>query len=214
MPRPDPLPSSSSAAAGSAPYQINNMVHPAQNRPFNPVDDFDDPDPLSTGEIPYHGPQQGHAHPPYQHQRSFVEQIPHHEIEEGEILGKGSYGLVIRARWKRQIDVAIKIFQTEMERAAFIVELNQLSRVDHPNIIKLYGASTVPPDVYLVMEYAECGSLYKVLHQVKPEIAYNSGHAISWCLQCAVGVQYLHGLKPKPLIHRFVVSLQWSGGHL
>ena len=66
---------------------------------------------------------------------------------------------------------------------------------------------TLPPDVYLVMEYAECGSLYKVLHQVKPEIAYNSGHAISWCLQCAVGVQYLHGLKPKPLIHRFVVSL-------
>lgn len=90
----------------------------------------------------------------------FIEQINQNEIEEGEIIGKGSFGLVIRARW-RQMDVAIKVFQTESEHSAFMVELKQLSRVDHPNIIRLFGASNQPPNVYLVMECAECGSLYK-----------------------------------------------------
>ena len=37
-----------------------------------------------------------------------------------QIIGKGSYGLVIRARWKGR-DVAIKVFQTEAERSAFKV---------------------------------------------------------------------------------------------
>ena len=37
---------------------------------------------------------------------------------EFQIIGKGSYGLVIRARWKGR-EVAIKVFQTEAERSAF-----------------------------------------------------------------------------------------------
>lgn len=148
----------------------------------------------------------GHLHSQLpQTQPTFVEQINYQEIEEGEILGKGSFGVVLRGRW-RNGDVAIKVFQTESEHAAFLVELRQLSRVDHPNIIKLYGASTQPPYVFLVMEYAECGSLYKVLHQMKPQVSYHSGHAITWVLQCARGVDYLHNMKPKPLIHRDLKS--------
>lgn len=41
-----------------------------------------------------------------------------------------------------------------------------------------------------------------VLH-CKPEPQYNLGHAVSWTLQCAEGVAYLHCMKPKPLIHRY-----------
>ena len=113
--------------------------------------------------------------------------------------------MVLRGKW-RQMDVAIKIFQTEQEHAAFLVELRQLSRVEHENIIKLYGASTQPPYIFLVMEYAENGSLYKVLHQMKATVPYHSGHAISWVLQCAKGVNYLHTMKPKPVIHRDLKS--------
>ena len=112
-----------------------------------------------------------------------------------QIIGKGSYGLVVRARWKEK-DVAVKFFQTEAERAAFRVELlqvnrkgthlgqiwkrlilfcvSQLSRVAHPNIICLFGASTTPPHVYLVMEYAECGSLYKGRYTKSPKVESES----------------------------------------
>ena len=54
------------------------------------------------------------------------------------------------------------------------MERRQLARVSHPNIIRLYGASTTH-FILLVMEYAECGSLYKVLHQSKPQPEYTAG---------------------------------------
>ena len=40
-----------------------------------------------------------------QSQRSlkFVEQVNSSEIEEGDILGKGSFGVVLRARWKGRV---------------------------------------------------------------------------------------------------------------
>lgn len=63
------------------------------------------------------------------------------------------------------------------------------------------GASTKFP-VFLVMEYAECGSLYNLLHGNNPVIDYNAAHAVSWTLQTALGVSYLHGMKPKAIIHR------------
>ncbi|PKK33416.1 mitogen-activated protein kinase kinase kinase 7, transcript variant X4, partial [Columba livia] len=113
--------------------------------------------------------------------------------------GRGAFGVVCKAKWRAK-DVAIKQIESESERKAFIVELRQLSRVNHPNIVKLYGACLNP--VCLVMEYAEGGSLYNVLHGAEPLPHYTAAHAMSWCLQCSQGVAYLHSMKPKALIHR------------
>ncbi|XP_012253187.2 mitogen-activated protein kinase kinase kinase 7-like isoform X2 [Athalia rosae] len=133
------------------------------------------------------------------HQQQFVEEIDYNEIETQEVVGKGSFGVVWKGRWRGQY-VAVKHINSEGERKAFTVEVRQLSRVTHPNIVKLYGACTKNP-VCLVMEYAEGGSLYNVLH-CNPQPNYSAGHAMSWALQCAKGVAYLHNMKPKPLIHR------------
>ncbi|KAM4693775.1 mitogen-activated protein kinase kinase kinase 7 isoform 4-T4 [Discoglossus pictus] len=127
------------------------------------------------------------------------EEIDYKEIEVEEVVGRGTFGVVCKAKW-REKDVAIKQIESESERKAFIVELRQLSRVNHPNIVKLYGACLNP--VCLVMEYAEGGSLYNVLHGAEPLPYYTAAHAMSWCLQCAQGVAYLHSMKPKALIHR------------
>ncbi|XP_076077074.1 mitogen-activated protein kinase kinase kinase 7-like isoform X3 [Mytilus galloprovincialis] len=132
---------------------------------------------------------------------TFVEEIDFRELQFYEVVGKGAFGVVSRAKWRSK-DVAVKLIETESERKAFMTELKQLSRVNHPNIVKLYGACTKPPTVCLVMEYAEGGSLYNVLHGAGPQPIYNTAHAMSWLLQCAIGVEYLHGMKPKALIHR------------
>ncbi|XP_064489266.1 mitogen-activated protein kinase kinase kinase 7-like [Ornithodoros turicata] len=129
----------------------------------------------------------------------FVEEIDYREIELLEVIGKGTFGLVRRGRWKGQ-DVAVKSIESDHEKKAFLVEVRQLSRVCHPNIVKLHGARVHCP-VCLVMEYAEGGSLYNVLHTMK-DIQYTAAHAISWVLQCAKGVAYLHNMKPKALVHR------------
>lgn len=81
------------------------------------------------------------------------------------------------------------------------MQVRQLSRVAHPNIVALFGACTKRPHVCLVMEYAEGGSLYNVLH-CNPKPHYTAAHAMSWARQCAEGVAYLHAMRPKPLIHR------------
>uniref|UniRef100_A0A8V8TR17 Mitogen-activated protein kinase kinase kinase 7 n=8 Tax=Boreoeutheria TaxID=1437010 RepID=A0A8V8TR17_HUMAN len=116
-----------------------------------------------------------------------------------KVVGRGAFGVVCKAKWRAK-DVAIKQIESESERKAFIVELRQLSRVNHPNIVKLYGACLNP--VCLVMEYAEGGSLYNVLHGAEPLPYYTAAHAMSWCLQCSQGVAYLHSMQPKALIHR------------
>ncbi|CAG4956757.1 unnamed protein product [Parnassius apollo] len=133
-------------------------------------------------------------------QQTFVEEIDYSEIQELSVVGKGAFGVVWKGLW-RNTYVAVKHINSEAEKREFAIEVRQLSRVSHPNIVRLYGACTKGAHVCLVMEYAEGGSLYNVLHN-RPKPKYTAAHAMSWALQCAEGVAYLHAMKPKPLIHR------------
>ncbi|CAK1555684.1 unnamed protein product [Leptosia nina] len=133
-------------------------------------------------------------------QQTFVEEIDYNEIQELQVVGKGAFGVVWKGLWRNTF-VAVKHINSEAEKREFAIEVRQLSRVCHPNIVRLYGACTQGAHVCLVMEYAEGGSLYNVLH-VRPKPKYSAAHAMSWARQCAEGVAYLHAMKPKPLIHR------------
>ncbi|KAL1488937.1 hypothetical protein ABEB36_014723 [Hypothenemus hampei] len=128
-----------------------------------------------------------------------TKEIKENEIQRLHAVGEGSFGVVFKGLW-RNIPVAIKTITRDEEKKSFLVEVKQLSRVNHENIVKLYGACTTGSQFFLVMEYAEGGSLYNVLHQSK--LRYTMSHAMSWAFQCAKGVQYLHAMKPKPIIHR------------
>uniref|UniRef100_A0A182P6L5 Mitogen-activated protein kinase kinase kinase 7 n=1 Tax=Anopheles epiroticus TaxID=199890 RepID=A0A182P6L5_9DIPT len=129
----------------------------------------------------------------------FVTAIDINEIEQIATVGKGSYGTVVKAKWRNKF-VAVKYMEVISEQA-FTAEVSHLSRVAHPNIIELYGACTEKPHVCLVMEYADGGSLHKVLH-CRPRPVYTAAHAMSWARQCAEGVAYLHDMTPRPMIHR------------
>ena len=74
-------------------------------------------------------------------------------------MGQGSYGRVNRAEWKGD-NVAVKEFE-EDDWETYETELDQLSRVNHPNIIRLLASSRENNLRFLVMEYADRGSLYK-----------------------------------------------------
>ncbi|XP_033121375.1 mitogen-activated protein kinase kinase kinase 7-like isoform X1 [Anneissia japonica] len=135
-----------------------------------------------------------------QTQESFAEEIDYNDLKFEKIVGRGAFGVVSKARWRNK-DVAVKMIESEAEIKAFLVELRQLSRVEHENIVRLYGSCQGSP-VCLVMEYAEGGSLYNVLHAPPPQPEYTAAHAMSWAYQCSRGVSYLHGMKPQALIHR------------
>lgn len=98
-------------------------------------------------------------------------------------VGHGSYGVVYKAVWREHY-VAVKEFGPKAEQKAIETEVKQLSRVQHPNIIALYGLAANQMSTYLIMEYAEGGSLYDFLHgKAKPY--YSTAHAMSWARQCA-----------------------------
>ena len=46
------------------------------------------------------------------------------------------------------------------------------------------------------------GWFVSVLHGTGPQPDYTAAHAMSWALQVSRGVEYLHCMKPKALIHR------------
>lgn len=138
---------------------------------------------------------------PPQSPLDFIDRIPLEEVKiSRRTLGSGSFGTVFKGRWRNK-NVAIKQYKTSQERDSFLVEVKQLSCVKHANIVKLYGAITSTDTAYLIMEYAEGGSLNNLLHECKTQ-KYDLRHACSWARQAARGVAYLHGIRPKPIMHR------------
>lgn len=133
-------------------------------------------------------------------QTETIEEIDIKEIEFLESIGKGSFGVVYKALWKGHT-VAVKRVETESEVNAFHNEVQQLARVNHENIIHLYGACMSDAHKCLVIEFADGGSLYHLLHS-SHKTEYNLAHGISWLLQCAKAVSYLHAIHPRPLLHR------------
>ena len=83
-------------------------------------------------------------------------------------MGRGAFGVVSRARWGN-IDVAVKLIRTDAEKKAFITELKQLSRVNHPNIVRLYGACTQPSLRYANMNKRP--SVDRVSYYTKVKVA-------------------------------------------
>ncbi|KAH8295142.1 hypothetical protein KR018_007713, partial [Drosophila ironensis] len=119
-----------------------------------------------------------------------------------KFLGRGTYGEVHKAQWNG-MEIAVKSFKITADPKSFR-EVELLSQVTHDNIIQMYGVSSHLNTYYLLMEYMDGGSLSDFLRADKLEHPYNLAHAYSWSLQIAKGLDYLHGRKPKAVIHRDV----------
>ncbi|KAE9461952.1 hypothetical protein C3L33_06148, partial [Rhododendron williamsianum] len=96
------------------------------------------------------------------------------ELTVGTRVGIGFFGEVFRGIWNGT-DVAIKVFLeqdlTVENIEDFCNEISILSRLRHPNennasyaVILFLGACTKPPQLSMVTEYMEMGSLYHLIH--------------------------------------------------
>ncbi|VDK54297.1 unnamed protein product [Anisakis simplex] len=80
-----------------------------------------------------------------------------------------------------------------------------LARIRHPNIIQFFGVSEGDLGFIIVTELAEGGSLYSYLHNPEnPKIDFKQ--TITWALEIARGVRYLHYEAPVTIIHRDLKS--------
>jgi len=128
--------------------------------------------------------------------------IDFNEIQLGNQLGMGSYGVVYKGRWKG-VDVAVKKFVKqkldESHMLEFRAEMAFLSECHHPNIILFIGACMKRPNLCLVTEFVKQGSLADLL--------LNTSVRMPWLMRmrmlrsAALGIYYLHSLSPC-ILHR------------
>ncbi|XP_068456254.1 mitogen-activated protein kinase kinase kinase 13-B-like [Clinocottus analis] len=130
---------------------------------------------------------------------SFV-QIKHEDLLFYENCGGGSFGSVYRALWISQDkEVAVKKL-LKIDKEAEI-----LSVLSHKNIIQFYGAVLESPNYGIITEYASAGSLYEYLSSEQSE-EMDMEQVMTWAIQIAKGMHYLHAEAPVKVIHRDLKS--------
>ncbi|XP_034052075.1 mitogen-activated protein kinase kinase kinase 7-like [Gymnodraco acuticeps] len=130
---------------------------------------------------------------------SFV-QIKHEDLLFYENCGGGSFGSVYRALWISQDkEVAVKKL-LKIDKEAEI-----LSVLSHKNIIQFYGAVLESPNYGIITEFASGGSLYEYLSSEQSE-EMDMEQIMTWAIQIAKGIHYLHAEAPVKVIHRDLKS--------
>ena len=128
-------------------------------------------------------------------------------LQIGSLLGTGGSPSVFKGKLDGKITVAVKRMNcktlTRDEIQEYLGEVIIAEQLRHPNIIELYGVSVILPYIALVMEYAEKGTLYKLLPEVKmlPYI-----QKLRMAIDFASAVDHLHSQQP-PIIHFDLKSL-------
>ncbi|KAG7574652.1 Protein kinase domain [Arabidopsis suecica] len=97
------------------------------------------------------------------------------ELTVGAFVGSGSSGVVCRGIWNKT-EVAIKMLFGQQLTAEnmkdFCNEISILSRLRHPNVILFLGACTKPPQLSMITEYMNRGSLYDILRTRKKGLSW------------------------------------------
>ncbi|KAK3007520.1 hypothetical protein RJ639_014844 [Escallonia herrerae] len=130
------------------------------------------------------------------------------DFDIGKPLGRGKFGHVYLAREKRSNHiVALKVlFKSQLKQSQVEHQLRReveiQSHLRHPNILRLYGyfydqvQYILQKRVYLILEYAAKGELYKELQKCN---YFSERRAATYVASLARALIYCHG---KHVIHR------------
>ncbi|GFQ82692.1 hypothetical protein TNCT_718601 [Trichonephila clavata] len=124
------------------------------------------------------------------------------DFDIGKPLGKGKFGNVYLGREKTsKFVVALKVlFKSQLKQNGVEHQLRReveiQSHLRHPNILRLYGYFYDESRVYLVLEYAPGGELYKVLQRCK---RFDEKTAANYMAKIGSALKYCHSKK---IIHR------------
>ncbi|XP_050494242.1 tyrosine-protein kinase Btk29A isoform X2 [Bombus huntii] len=112
-----------------------------------------------------------------------------HLLEE---LGSGQFGVVRRGKWRGSIDVAVKMMKEgTMSEDDFIEEAKVMTKLQHQNLVQLYGVCSKDRPIYIVTEYMRHGSLLNYLRRHEATLGVNVGLLLDMCIQVCKGMAYL-----------------------
>ncbi|XP_018334965.1 serine/threonine-protein kinase pelle [Agrilus planipennis] len=149
-----------------------------------------------------------------------IPQIPYEELQMSTnnwspttVLGKGGFGTVFKGTWK-YTEVAIKRIEQREDNPEShseqikqsITELHCLNAYRHDNILPLYGYSIGGPQPCLVYQFMSGGCLERRLKVKEQEKVLKWRQRLNIAIGTARGLQYLHTIGEKPLIHGDIKS--------
>eukprot|EP00808_Paulinella_micropora_P025579 g655.t1 len=124
------------------------------------------------------------------------------DFQIGKPLGRGKFGCVYLARHKKSKKIfALKVlFKSQLAKAKLSEQVRRETEIHshlcHKNILKCYGYFYDATRVYLILEYAPNGALYKKLQE---EGKFAEPEAQKYIRSLASALLYLHS---KHIIHR------------
>ncbi|CAO2840055.1 unnamed protein product [Amaranthus hypochondriacus] len=121
-------------------------------------------------------------------------------------LGEGGFGKVYKGKL---IDTSEVVAIKQLDRNGvqgireFVVEVLTLSKVDHPNLVKLIGYCAEGFQRLLVYEYMPLGSLESHLHDLRlNQMPLDWNTRMEIAAGAARGLEYLHDKMTPPIIYR------------
>ncbi|CAK1551865.1 unnamed protein product [Leptosia nina] len=118
------------------------------------------------------------------------------EIDPSELvlleeLGAGQFGVVRRGKWRGRIDTAVKMMKEgTMSEDDFIDEAKVMTKLQHQNLVQLYGVCSKHRPIYIVTEYMRHGSLFNYLRRTSPD-QLGPAVLLDMCIQVCKGMSYL-----------------------
>lgn len=133
----------------------------------------------------------------------------------GRPLGRGKFGNVYLAREKEsKFVVALKVLFKQQIHESNVEhqvrrEIEIQSHLRHPHILRLYGYFHDEARIYLILEYAPKGTLFKEL-QAQPLKRFEERQSAIYIKSLASALQYLH---ERDVIHRDIKPENLLLGH-
>ncbi|KAH9716294.1 protein kinase domain-containing protein [Citrus sinensis] len=122
-------------------------------------------------------------------------------FSENNLIGRGGFGFVYKARIQDGMEVAVKVFDLQYGRAikSFDIECGMIKRIRHRNIIKFISSCSSDDFKALVLEYMPYGSLEKCLYS--SNYILDIFQRLNIMIDVASALEYLHFGYSVPIIH-------------